>query len=273
MHPTQNERGRRQMVEVAPASFELGLSEAEAERLARVLTDMERTYRDEDDAQSVKAWRTEWDEEAAYDTRLEWLYTSVDAHEVTVGEFHIDAYPVTNAQWAAYIEAVGKAAPATWDRKPDGWEAHFVTGVSPDEADAYAAHYGLSLPTEAEWERASRDGRQFFPWGDEYFPNGRTAFQAPVKSTYAVGSRPELASWCGVHDLVGQFGEFTSSTFEPYPGTSVALLDKHFHGQWKGLRVARGGYDVFQDATCVFRRPIPAERAARLKKFRCVERS
>jgi formylglycine-generating enzyme required for sulfatase activity len=85
-------------------------------------------------------------------------------HPVTVGPYALGVYPVTNADYAAYVEATGVPAPLTPFSSPRAP----VTNVSWDDALAYCTWAGGSLPTEAEWELAARgfEGRTY-PWGED----------------------------------------------------------------------------------------------------------
>jgi serine/threonine protein kinase/formylglycine-generating enzyme required for sulfatase activity len=124
---------------------------------------------------------------------------------VTLPEFFIDAYEVTNEQFREFVVAGGYADQRYWrhplvldgrtlpwgeamrrlvDRTglpgPRGWSGqefpkgearHPVTGVTWYEAAAYAEFAGKRLPTLFEWEKAARDGRfthfeqVVMPWG------------------------------------------------------------------------------------------------------------
>jgi iron(II)-dependent oxidoreductase len=241
----------------------IGLTTDEADRLARELAAMEEAY----DEGGLRGSSFELAESIARRRRA--LEVAMPAHEVEVGPFEIAVYPVTKAQWARYVAETG-AKPA------DGPKAappnSFVTGVSQHEARAYALHYQLDLPTEAEWEAAARDGRSFFPWGDRFFPTGERAYRAPLLEPYVVGSRPETKSARGVHDLIGQFGEYTCDPFGPYPGADTASFEARFPS-WRDQIAVRGGYDPDQTSTCVSRRGVPpGERRSHLT-FRCVRRA
>jgi formylglycine-generating enzyme required for sulfatase activity len=253
----------RTMVSVPRTRFRVGLTPDEADRLALELARMEEASTEDDAGFGGFGG---FDVEAVRARRREWLEAAMPAHEVEVGPFEIDVYPVTNREWLRYAARTGAKKPALV-----GPDMHFVTGVSWEEARGFAQHHGLDLPSEFEWECAARNDRSFFTWGDSYFPQGEVAFRPPVLDPYAVGSRPELVSARGVHDLLGQFGEYCVNKLAPYPGADVAAFEKLFPS-WRGQRVVRGGYDINQDATCVSRRGVPQSERRTHLKFRCVRR-
>jgi len=93
-------------------------------------------------------------------------------HLTHVDGFYIDAYEVSNQQFAAFVKATGAPAPYQWrGRIPPPDRAKIpVYNVSWQEATAYCAWQGKRLPTETEWEKAARGGldREDYPWGNQY---------------------------------------------------------------------------------------------------------
>jgi formylglycine-generating enzyme required for sulfatase activity len=180
-----------------------------------------------------------------------------DANEVPretrVGSFRIMRHEVTNRQFAAFVAATGYRTDAeeagagfVWDGRwrnvagapsgagstIEGLSEHPVVQVSARDAEAYCAHYGHRLPTEAEWEYAARgvDGRRF-PWGnapprqgsDPARANfGTVACCAPSAAdgygkTAPVGSYPQGASPFAVLDMAGNVWEWTATAFPGRP--------------------------------------------------------
>jgi formylglycine-generating enzyme required for sulfatase activity len=93
-------------------------------------------------------------------------------HEVDVDAFACAVYPITQSQYALFLQAAAHS-------HPRDWPAHIttadlpVTGVSWLDAVAYCrwrveAGDPVRLPTEAEWERAARGGLAgaAYSWGD-----------------------------------------------------------------------------------------------------------
>jgi formylglycine-generating enzyme required for sulfatase activity/serine/threonine protein kinase len=153
-----------------------------------------------------------------------WEEGSLDqrpVHDVSVAEFAMDRFEVTNVQYQRVVQATGHTPPRHWPggHFPKGQALHPVVHVTWDDALAYAAWTGKRLPTEAEWEWAARgaEGR-LYPWGNEFDANQanfKSSRQSP-RGAVAVGSYPGDATPQGIMDLAGNVREWTADRYAPY---------------------------------------------------------
>jgi hypothetical protein len=161
-------------------------------------------------------------------------------HQVTLREFFIGKYPVTNAQWQAVMKAKGSA---NCDKKFQG-DLQPVVGVSWHEARAFClkvqekAGRAVRLPTEAEWEYAARGGNQ--SKGYEYAGSNNLDEVGWYDKNSGAKTSPvgqKLANELGIYDMSGNVWEWCLDEWHDSYADKPDNLKKQGNQAWGDLNV------------------------------------
>lgn len=187
-------------------------------------------------------------------------------HRVWVDAFELAACQVTNAEYAQFLAATHLRKPLHWDDPVFSDLNQPVVAPSWFDAVDYcewlSANTGCRyrLPTEAEWERASRGGldQKLYPWGDAPLESLEN-YSARWKHAPEPVGRAEQNSF-GLFDIGANVHEWCADWFDAnYYAISP---DRNPQGPPEGLRRAsRGG--SWRHATkvsrCAARSSIPPD--------------
>ena len=222
---------------------------------------------------------------------------------VTVEDFLLDRYLVTNRQFHHFVASCGYEQMSLWDpsilaavldfvddtgapgpkfwkngRYPRGEEDYPVVGISWYEAVAYARWIGKRLPTDAEWVKAASWPvpvaagvwqQRKFPWGNAMERNRANLWGTGPGRTVPIDQYADGASVGGVHQLVGNVWEWTTCDF------GYDDLDGPLQSTTMGsalMKSLRGGaFDTYfeSQATCHFRSGDHPLARKRNVGFRC----
>jgi formylglycine-generating enzyme required for sulfatase activity len=202
--------------------------------------------------------------------KREYYEDETPQHEVTLPAYYVARYPVTHAQYAAFVREMGHEPPRAFieAERPYEWRegnypsqranqpvvlatchdalayCRWLTGKlrawpgTPEPLATLLREEGwvITLPSEAEWEKAARGGEQIpnsksqiprqvenpdpgrvFPWDSNLDPNRANYADTGIGATSAVGCFPGGASPYGVEDLSGNVWEWTRSLYRGYP--------------------------------------------------------
>lgn len=203
------------------------------------------------------------------------------AHEVRVGPFRMAKTPVTNAEFATFVEDGGYETESLWSA--DGWAwrqraeaAHPVfwkadgsggwqqrrfdrwLPLDPDEpvihvcwyeAQAYCRWAGRRLPTEAEWEFAATmrpDGagnliKSRYAWGDAAPTPAHANLDGYALGPVPVGHHPAGDTPWGCRQMIGNVWEWTEDTFGPFPGFAPDDYREYSEPLFDITKALRGG--------------------------------
>lgn len=219
------------------------------------------------------------DLELAYD----WFADETPEHTVTINSFYMNKYEVTNRQYREFINSTDYEAEGNWRKWSDqSRELHPVVGVTWNDARSYCSWKGMKLPTEAQWEYATKGGttHKLFPWGNNLNPKlahyrdqGESFFEGLIRlmglreiNTKPVGSYPP--NGYGLYDMIGNVSEWCENRHLRYPGGPI---DPNLYEEG---RVVRGG--SWDSPNPVFiritqRDGFPPDSHSYSRGFRCVK--
>jgi formylglycine-generating enzyme required for sulfatase activity len=200
-------------------------------------------------------------------------------HGVTLKPFWLDRQPVTNAEFAAFLQRIGDTKNDRgqhlfdWDDgdarihkvagqwRPDaGFDDHPVVEASWYGARDHCVSRGMRLPSEAEWEFAARGSQgRSYPWGESPPDPSRARYGVGYGQTVAVGASPAGATPDGLLDMTGNVHQWTASIAAPYPyrandgredpdrfadrvtrGAAADTRADTLRVSWRGASVSRG---------------------------------
>ena len=221
----------------------------------------------------------------------------VPKHTVTLQPFYLDKFPVTNAQFFAFTQAVPQWQPANvpaslrqgnylkhWisGQVPKNLENHPVVNIAWFDANAYCQWRGKRLPIEAEWEHAARGGANgLFPWGSAPADSSRANFSAS-----GFGTTTEVGKYApngyGLYDMAGNVWQFLADDWTKYPNHAVtgtaqyvnqAELEKYAIHPNAARKVIRGGSYAGAPINLwvEYRDSHPANGARDFVGFRCAK--
>lgn len=172
---------------------------------------------------------------------------------VDLPAFYLARHEVTVAQYAAFVRATKTPTdpnplagqpthPVTFVTWPNTvaygrWLESVLAKAPGSTGDLVRAGWRVTLPTEAQWEKAARGGdRRAYPWGDQPRKD-RSNFEGTGTTPVGQYSCPECPY--GLADMSGNVWEWTSSPYQPYPYDPT---DDRANLEADALWVMRGGH-------------------------------
>jgi formylglycine-generating enzyme required for sulfatase activity len=184
-----------------------------------------------------------------------------DYHFITLSNFSISKYEITNAQYAIFLNEYSSEKVKTGEYKNEmmiyehewgvkktghrwnaqtGYENYPVMNVTWFGANEFCKFYGGQLPTEVQWEYAAR-GRKYLLLGKDFVYAGSNNIDSVAwyngisithpEGTGTIGTKPiggKKPNLLGIYDMSGNVNEWCSDWYGDYTNIKDSLL-KNMH--------------------------------------------
>lgn len=174
-------------------------------------------------------------------------------HTVYLDAYWIDRTEVTNGMYIRCVEAGACDPPSDYSsnnrihyHSDPKYVDYPVIYVDWYDAEAYCEWAEVRLPTEAEWEKASRgtDGREY-PWGDGIPTCSLANYWLCNGDTNKVSSYADGRSLYDVYDLAGNVWEWVSDWYGEYSPLPVNNPTGPASGEYRVWRGGSLGYEEY----------------------------
>lgn len=204
-----------------------------------------------------------WMGKGQYDEKDEKVAPETPAGEYDLSyHYRMATYPVTVAQFQQFVTATGfkpgnedcvrgaANSPVVYVSQSEALQFCQWMTQHLQEQNPLAADWCITLPDEAEWEKAARGGlennpkpQRRYPWGNE-ISDEHLNYKGSINQVTTPGVYPQGASPYGCQDMAGNVWEWTrgESAGYPYPAVSTEEWQKRsFANGDRAVCVLRGG--------------------------------
>ncbi len=141
------------------------------------------------------------------------------AHEVLLSDFYIGKFEVTQKQWWDIVGSWPELEPEEANGKGDDYPIYYVNF---EDAQTFLRLLNektgrkYRLPTEAEWEYASKGGKKSkgYTYSGSDNPEDIAIYYGTVGGAHAIGLKNQ--NELGIYDMSGNVWEWTSDWYGPY---------------------------------------------------------
>jgi eukaryotic-like serine/threonine-protein kinase len=182
-------------------------------------------------------------------------------HLVFLDAFWMDKTVITNTMYAVCVKAGGCTPPQATDSQTRSdyygnpqYNNYPVINVGWYQAEAYCSWAGqasganVSLPSEAQWEKAARSPAGFrYPWGEASPTCVLANYAGCTRDTTAVDAHPDGASPYGVLDMAGNVWQWMNDWYSKdyYSESPQNNPQGPATGKDKVLRGSSWGYTTY----------------------------